>query len=371
MNFMRKFLNDKKQEKPSTMLSPRTKDLKLSHANLKRKNMEEQSELLHEKYQIYKEIGRGSDGIVKICKLRQSWINKNINKMNKNNKYKSPRHNTFGKNMHRLKQEMRAIKIIDKLSVKPSHLKDIYNEMRILKQISSKPHINIVNCYESFETQNTIYIITEMLSKDTLQDRIVKQFNENKNGFDEITVAVMFYQILEALAYLHSVGIVHRDLKPENILFGKDNENTLKIIDFGLAGILEKQNNYKLSHPCGTPFFVAPEVIDPRNKTHEYDSQCDMWSSGVILYAMFCGYLPFKLKDDEPLKVLYKQILKGNIPMVPSMWAHIKDDAKDLVMKLLVINPNERLNAKQALEHPWFKRVFRDYYLQTKTDRDH
>jgi len=343
MDFVKKILNEKPEDKSGY---PQSK------SNIRRKYIDEQGKLLHEKYQINKEIGRGSDGIVRLCKLRSNYLQKINNKNNKNGKNK-------------IKNDVRAIKIIDKSKVKPNHLKDIYNEMHILKQTSMKPHDNIVRFYESFETQNKIYIITELLSGDTLQDRIVRQFNNTKNsnkkGFDEITVAIMFYQILEALSYLHGIGVVHRDLKPENILFCKDSENTLKIIDFGLAGILTKHNNYKLTHPCGTPFYVSPEVIDPRNKTHEYDSKCDMWSAGIILYAMFCGCLPFKLKEDEPLRILYRQILKGYIPMNSSIWLNVPNDAKDLILRLLITDPNQRLNAKQAMDHSFFKRVFHTY----------
>eukprot|EP00483_Globobulimina_turgida_P001906 UN01908 len=153
-----------------------------------------------------------------------------------------------------------------------------------------------------------------------------------------------------ALAYLHSQSIVHRDLKPENLLFAtKDNNSAIKLIDFGLAGSCKTG---ELKTPCGTPNYVAPEIL----RRSKYGTQADMWSIGVILYIILCGFPPFYDENDD-LGRLYRKIKRAEYDMPSPYWDNISKNAKDLVRKLLQPDPKKRLTAKLTLQHPWLKTI--------------
>lgn len=145
------------------------------------------------------------------------------------------------------------------------------------------------------------------------------------------------------MEYLHKLKIVHRDLKPENLLL--DEKKNIKIVDFGLSNTYSE--GQKLSTACGSPCYAAPEMIE--GKTY-HGSQVDIWSCGVILYAMICGQLPF---EDQVTSVLYKKIIKGDFK-VPS---YVSDDAASLLKKILNTNPNDRVTVNEIREHNWFKLV--------------
>ncbi len=153
--------------------------------------------------------------------------------------------------------------------------------------------------------------------------------------------ACKFYkQILSGIEYLHKLRIVHRDLKPENLLL--DHNKDIKIVDFGLSNLYAK--GALLKTPCGSPCYAAPEMIAGK----KYQGICvDIWSSGIILYAMICGYLPF---DDNNNDVLYKKITDGKFS-IPN-W--VSDQAKELLRRILNTDPSARYNLQQIKNHPWF-----------------
>ena len=145
----------------------------------------------------------------------------------------------------------------------------------------------------------------------------------------EVPSARIFAQIISGIEYLHKVNIVHRDLKPENLLL--DHNNNIKIVDFGLSNTY--QTGTKLKTACGSPCYAAPEMIAGKRYA---GLRVDIWSCGVILYALLCGYLPF---EDNNTKVLYKKILNGDYK-VPQI---VRSQAKDLLKKILTTNPNNRI----------------------------
>ena len=147
--------------------------------------------------------------------------------------------------------------------------------------------------------------------------------------------------VISAIQHLNDHGIVHRDLKPENILVSDTGD--IRIIDFGLA---RKIKLSALNEVVGTPYYVAPEVL-----MTNYRTECDMWSVGVLLYIMLCGYLPFT--GSSPKEVFVK-ILKGEFKMDSPEWSYVSEECKDLVKKLLMVNHFERIKATEALSHPWF-----------------
>ena len=156
------------------------------------------------------------------------------------------------------------------------------------------------------------------------------------------------YQLLKGMDFCHARGIMHRDLKPENILLkSKEDDTSIKVADLGFAGILSSPNQV-MSTPCGTPGYVAPEVLS--NKP--YGSQCDAWSLGVIFYILLCGYPPF---SDDNTERLFSMIQSGRYEMDPQEWSVISESAKDLVRKILVVDPAKRLTCDQILHHPWMK----------------
>jgi calcium-dependent protein kinase len=233
------------------------------------------------------------------------------------------------------------MKIIQCKSSPDIALTAIKKEINILKSLD---HPNIIKVYEFFKTEKYIYIINELCTGGELFDKIVVV-----RHFSETVACNIMRQLLSAVAYCHEKGVIHRDLKPENILISNSKEKDkdffhIKIIDFGTCEILKKS---KLTEQIGTSFYIAPEVL--RNG---YNEKCDLWSCGVILYILLSGCPPFYGKNE---KEIFSKILSGNFSFRHKIWKKISEEAKDLVNKLLEINPEKRISAKDALNEKWFK----------------
>uniref|UniRef100_A0A4W3J5Y1 Checkpoint kinase 2 n=1 Tax=Callorhinchus milii TaxID=7868 RepID=A0A4W3J5Y1_CALMI len=167
----------------------------------------------------------------------------------------------------------------------------------------------------------------------------------------EQTAKLFFYQMLLAVQYLHNNNITHRDLKPENVLIATGEESSLiKITDFGLAKIVGETSLMKTL--CGTPTYLAPEVLLTAGMG-SYSKAVDCWSLGVILFICLGGYPPFS--DQIESMSLSDQIIKGHYTFIPSCWGHVSEMAKDLVKKLLNVDPEKRLSPNEALNHPWIQ----------------
>lgn len=232
----------------------------------------------------------------------------------------------------------RAIKAISKSQMKS--VKTFKQEISIMKMLD---HPNIIKLYETFEDSRNVYLVMELCTGGELFDKIIEAGN-----FSEIDAAILLQQIIRALYYMHERSVCHRDLKPENFLFqsrGPIAENTLKIIDFGLSCYF--MPNEKLRSKAGTPYYVAPQVL-----AGEYDQSSDMWSCGVIMYVLLCGYPPFH--GDTDAEVL-KKVRQGNFTFKFSHWKHVTEDAKDLIRCMLKMDPSQRFTAEQALKHPWIQ----------------
>ena len=249
---------------------------------------------------------------------------------------------TFGKvklAIHKPTKQEVAIKIFEKKNLISS--KDIIyfqKEISILKLLN---HPNIINIYNIIEDDSNIYIIMEYASKGELFKYIV-----NKKRLEEKEAANFYCQLIYGLEYIHKNKISHRDLKPENLLIKDD--NILAIIDFGLSS--EYKNNELLSTPCGSPSYAAPEMILGKRYN---GMNIDIWSSGITLYAMVCGRLPFKDKNQEKL---YKKILTYNYQF-PSF---LSDNCKDLIQKILC-DEKIRINIEEIKKHPFLIDSFNKY----------
>ena len=228
-----------------------------------------------------------------------------------------------------------AIKILSK-----NQIKEKSDRIRIEKEISLQKklhHQNIIQQYSVMDTEKSIYIITEYCSGGELFDYIV-----SKRRLQEIEACRIYQQLINGLEYLHKQKICHRDLKPENLLF--DSKHNLKIADFGLS----KDYVYgKLSTPCGSPCYAAPEMVTGRKY---FGDTVDIWSSGIVLYSMVCGYLPF---EDDNQTVLFHKIAKGLFTM-PS---YLSNSCKDLIKNILITDPKKRYGFEQIKKHPWFMSV--------------
>ena len=229
-----------------------------------------------------------------------------------------------------------AIKIIDKAKVED--MGDITREIEIMQDIS---HPNVINLFEIFDEPKKMNLVMELVTGGELFDRIVA-----KGSYSEKDAAQCLKELCSALKYLHEKKIVHRDLKPENLLYASPADDAnLKVADFGLARMLTAGDMMKTA--CGTPGYVAPEIL----KNKGYDSGAvDMWSAGVILYILLCGFPPFY---EEELPALFDQILHARYDFPSPWWDNISADGKDLVKKLLELDVKKRLTAAQVLAHPW------------------
>ena len=255
---------------------------------------------------------------------------------------------------HKLSNQFRAMKIIKCKAENPhSNSAEILKQINILKTLD---HPNIIKIYEFYSTEKYIYIINELCTGGELFNRIVEV-----KYFSESTACFIMRQLLSAVAYCHEKGVIHRDLKPENILIENSEDKNkeyfnIKIIDFGTCEILK---NKKLTEKIGTSFYIAPEVLK-----NGYNEKCDLWSCGVILYILLFGSPPFYGKNE---KETFQKILDGNVSFKHKLWSKISEEAKNLVTKLLEVDPNKRLSAAQALEHVWFKKnINLDLLKETK-----
>lgn len=231
----------------------------------------------------------------------------------------------------------KALKITSLRNLKDEEIEALKNEVTILGECS---HPHVVKLYESYITNDKIYMVQDLLSGGELFDRIIEQ-----TFFSEKEAAKVIAQIASALDYLHLQNIVHRDLKPENLLLtDKSDKYDVKIIDFGLA----KKSTELMSMPCGTPGYVAPEIL----KRRKYHKEVDIWSLGVITYILLCGFPPFH-DDGNNLKNLYKQIRAGKYSFPKKYWANISKEAILLIKKMLQVKPRNRIDASAIIRDKW------------------
>jgi len=248
---------------------------------------------------------------------------------------------------HIAKGEDYAVKIIQKTSLSPDELSTLNDEVEILQKIS---HQHIVKLYDIYETSSNLYMVMEILIGGELFESIV-----NRGSYSEKEAAIVTKQIASALLYLHNHGIVHRDLKPDNLYYNenpKNNPNALvKITNFGLAKFLGSDEKIGvMKTTCGTPAYVAPEIL----KSENYSDAVDMWSLGVILYILLCGYPPFY---DESAAGLYAQIRSGGYVFQSPYWDHISMEAKNLIDNLLTVQPAKRIRPACLQDHAWFTKM--------------
>ncbi|KAJ1273795.1 hypothetical protein BS78_05G012100 [Paspalum vaginatum] len=232
-----------------------------------------------------------------------------------------------------------AIKMVDKEIVlnKVRQSEQIRREVRTMRLVA---HKNIVVLHEVMATRNKIYFVMEYVKGGELFNKI-----EKSGKLTEAAAHKYFQQLISAVDYCHSRGVYHRDLKPENLLLD-ENEN-LKVSDFGLSALSESKRQDGLLHtPCGTPAYVAPEVISKAG----YDgAKSDIWSCSVVLFVLVAGYLPFQGPN---LMEMYRRIQHGEF-RCPSWFSH---KLKRLLYKILDPNPSTRISIQKIKESTWFRK---------------
>ncbi|XP_022416652.1 ribosomal protein S6 kinase alpha-2 isoform X3 [Delphinapterus leucas] len=236
-----------------------------------------------------------------------------------------------------------AVKIIDKSKRDPSE------EIEILLRYGQHP--NIITLKDVYDDGKFVYLVMELMRGGELLDRILRQ-----RYFSEREASDVLCTITKTMDYLHSQGVVHRDLKPSNILYMDESGNpeSIRICDFGFAKQLRAENGLLMT-PCYTANFVAPEVL----KRQGYDAACDIWSLGILLYTMLAGFTPFANGPDDTPEDILARIGSGKYALSGGNWDSISDAAKDVVSKMLHVDPQQRLTAVQVLRHPWI--VNREY----------
>ena len=285
-------------------------------------------------------------------------------------------------------KEKVAIKILNKEKIKANE--DLVRIKREIKILSMMDHPNIIKTYKITENEKNYYIIMEYCDGGELFNYIVE-----KEKLDENEASMFFFQLINALEYIHSLGIAHRDLKPENLLLVEN--KIIKIIDFGLSNYFNGEK--KLETPCGSPSYASPEIIKGEN----YNGfSIDIWASGIIMFAMLCGYLPFDDDEEEEdddddnndennnsneknennndsdnnsneseksddNEVLFQRILEGKLDF-PS---YLSNDAIDLMKKILVVNPEKRIEIKDIKKHNFYLLGQKNFILNQKNMPQH
>uniref|UniRef100_A0A674BYB6 non-specific serine/threonine protein kinase n=1 Tax=Salmo trutta TaxID=8032 RepID=A0A674BYB6_SALTR len=257
-------------------------------------------------YELQEDIGVGSYSICKRCVHRESVMDY-------------------------------AVKIIDKGKRDPSE------EIEILMRYAQHP--NIITLKDVYDEGRYVYVVTELMKGGELLDKILRQ-----KFFSEREASSVLYTITKTVHYLHCQGVVHRDLKPSNILYMDDsgNPDSIRICDFGFSKQLRGGNGLLLT-PCYTANFVAPEVLMRQG----YDAACDIWSLGVLLYTMLAGYTPFANGPKDTPEEILLRMGSGKFSLSGGNWDMVSDSSKDLLSKMLHVDPHQRYSAEQVLKHAW------------------
>ncbi|XP_014288774.1 ribosomal protein S6 kinase 2 beta isoform X1 [Halyomorpha halys] len=259
-----------------------------------------------EDYELREEIGRGS---YSVCRLA----------------------------LHKASRTEWAVKVIDKSK------RDCQEEVDIL--LRYRGHQNIVYLRDVYEDDNNVYLVMELMRGGELLDRILRL-----KAFSEREASAIMQTVISTVNYLHQHGVVHRDLKPSNLLYACESASPegLRLCDFGFAKQLRAENGLLMT-PCYTANFVAPEVL----KRQGYDAACDIWSLGILLYTLLAGRTPFaNSPTDTPTDIL-QRIGDSKIDLDSGNWANISAEAKDLVRKMLHVEPGRRPTSGVLLQHPW------------------
>ncbi|NXJ10908.1 KS6A2 kinase, partial [Odontophorus gujanensis] len=253
--------------------------------------------------------------------------------------------------VHKATETEFAVKIIDKSKRDPSE------EIEILLRYGQHP--NIITLKDVYDDGKYVYLVMELMRGGELLDRILQQ-----KCFSEREASAVLCTITRTVDYLHSQGVVHRDLKPSNILYMDEsgNPDSIRICDFGFAKQLRAENGLLMT-PCYTANFVAPEVL----KRQGYDAACDIWSLGILLYTMLAGFTPFANGPDDTPEEILARIGSGKYALTGGNWDSVSETAKDIVSKMLHVDPHQRLTALQVLRHPWI--VNREYLSQNQLSR--
>nr|XP_029541321.1 ribosomal protein S6 kinase alpha-2 [Oncorhynchus nerka] len=239
--------------------------------------------------------------------------------------------------IHKITSVEYAVKIIDRVKKDPSE------EIEILLRYGQHP--NIITLKDVYDDGRYAYLVMELMRGGELLDRILYQ-----KCFSEREASALLCTITKTVEYLHSQGVVHRDLKPSNLLYVDEtgDPESIRICDFGFAKQLRAENGLLMT-PCYTANFVAPEVL----KKQGYDAACDIWSLGILLYTMLAGFTPFANGPDDTLEEILARIGSGKYALTGGNWDTVSDAAKDIVTKMLHVDPHQRLTAPQVLRHQW------------------
>ncbi|XP_006824119.1 ribosomal protein S6 kinase alpha-3-like [Saccoglossus kowalevskii] len=260
-----------------------------------------------DEYDIKEEIGQGSYSVCKRC-------------------------------IHKATGQEFAVKVIDK------NKRDVQEEVEILLRYQNHP--NVISLRDVYDDGSNVYLVTDLMKGGELLDKILRE-----KSLSEREACAVMQTITKTVDYLHQSGVVHRDLKPSNILYADQSgkPESLRIADFGFAKQLRADNGLLMT-PCYTANFVAPEVL----KKQGYNAACDIWSLGVLLYTMLAGYTPFAHGTEDTPKDILGRIGEGRFTLTGGNWDTISPMAKDLVRRMLHVDPHQRPTAAQLMTHPWF-----------------
>uniref|UniRef100_A0A9J7Y6N4 calcium/calmodulin-dependent protein kinase n=2 Tax=Cyprinus carpio TaxID=7962 RepID=A0A9J7Y6N4_CYPCA len=260
-----------------------------------------------EEYQLFEELGKGAFSVVRRC-------------------------------VKVLSGQEYAAKIINTKKLSTRDHQKLDREARICRLLK---HSNIVRLHDSISEEGHHYLIFDLVTGGELFEDIVA-----REYYSEADASHCIQQILEAVLHCHQMGVVHRDLKPENLLLASKSKGAaVKLADFGLAIEVEGDQQAWFGF-AGTPGYLSPEVL----RKDPYGKAVDLWACGVILYILLVGYPPFW---DEDQHRLYQQIKAGAYDFPSPEWDTVTPEAKDLINKMLTINPSKRITAAEALKHPW------------------
>jgi calcium/calmodulin-dependent protein kinase I len=234
-----------------------------------------------------------------------------------------------------------AVKVVDRLKLKKRDDTAVFREVSILKELSDVE--NVVSCIDFFVSPETLYVVLNLAQGGDVFDRLIQRKTYTEQFARELAKV-----LLKTIHIIHERKIIHRDLKPGNLLLRDDSDDcSILLADFGFATYLNEDGYCRTR--CGTPAYVAPEVI----LECPYTSKVDCWSCGCILYMLLCGYPPFQ---GQHHRELFRKIRAGNFTFHESSWANVSIPAKQLIVNLLTVNPDRRWSAQEALESSWMKR---------------